>query len=484
MTRALRRDSVRVLALVGLLVLALTSPFAGGVVAQEENTTATPTPTPTPTPTTSSGDGDSGDADPPTLAEKTRVSAALFDTEYANVQAIEPGQQYNITGRVAVFATSNAIAAARVEQPGAEATVLDGDRTIQVEWNADAAPGTTSSFYRLQLFFEDNSTRAVDLYVTRTDQQVVRGKVANAGPLIKELADDAEEHGFAPTLDGIERYHRWEKAQADFFDGWLSADLQNVKAATIIVASTGLLVILLAVLALLQYRRNRARHARKIRALTDSALTKIKRRELLDAWRTDEQQAAESRLEDVPTIGTTAVHYEELFNVSTEQQLGDLLARGRVRTDSDGRLVRKDPSRDGVDPVRDRFGDIVTDANGGPLGPPATEHDGIADIERALKEGDALEKTWIEPIIRDEHLGSARRFLAESKHVLQRLAERRGLPQYRKTEHRVAQALDHLNDGTGKLQTVDTQADGYMTAARQRSRDADGGSGSPAGGAD
>ena len=234
----------------------------------------------------------------------------------------------------------------------------------------------------------------------------------------------------------------------------------------ILYLSTGLLLFLTAVGLILLSRRLLSKHGRKLRSLAESQLSQLRRNQLVQRYRRDEEQAAESRLEDVDKIGTGAVHYREQLGVATESQLGELLAAGKPAVDGDGRLLRLDPSADDVDPVRDHTGDVVIDEEGNELGPLVRTHEGIEDIERALQNGEPLEETWIEPIIRYQHLGSARRFLAESKYVLQRLAEKHGLPKYREPYQRVATALDHLQSGTGRLESGRADEDRYTTAAR------------------
>lgn len=451
----------RLLVVLLVVLLAVPATVAGGATATDtsvapalqEDDDSTPTP-----------DDENGTATP-SLAEQVRFAPLDFGEQYSSITTGEAGSAYNITGRSAGFATTLPVEAVRMTQPGGEARILDGDQTIQLEWQPDASPDS-ESYYTLELFFADDSTRTVDLYVSGTATTTVPPSVANGQGLIEDLQDQAEDAGYEGSLAGIRNWQENLQQRASVFDNFLAGDLTRIQNLFILYLSTGLLLFLTAVGLILLSRRLLSKHGRKLRSLAESQLSQLRRNQLVQRYRRDEEQAAESRLEDVDKIGTGAVHYREQLGVATESQLGELLAAGKPAVDGDGRLLRLDPSADDVDPVRDHTGDVVIDEEGNELGPLVRTHEGIEDIERALQNGEPLEETWIEPIIRDQHLGSARRFLAESKYVLQRLAEKHGLPKYREPYQRVATALDHLQSGTGRLESGRAEEDRYTTAAR------------------
>lgn len=430
---------------IGLAGSALAATPANGTAG---NGTATATPTPTAANNTTNATTTPTPSGPLSMADTARLTPVPFNKDYLRVQTVTADEKYKTTGPYVVFATNHDVKAARISQSQARARVLDGSRTIKVEFAPDAAPPDNRSLYTLQLFFEDGSTKKVDIMAQKTDLAVVSATVKKAGDFIEEMKEDAQAHGYEPTLQGLERYHEWEKEQADLFNDLFGTELEKMFGAFVAIASSALMLIAIGVGIILLARRLLKTHGHKLKSYQNSKnLADTKRRELEIQYREDASAASESRLEDVPLIGSDHVFWSDALGVETEAQLARLFAFGRPVTDAHGNIKRRSPEDvhdSKVAYYEDENGDPYEDDQGNIVYKPLMAHEGIKDLEQA----DDPHETWLEPMLRPDMLGSYEAALAQAKNVLKRMSTRYGQPQYREARGLVRDELHRASTGS------------------------------------
>jgi hypothetical protein len=432
----MRRHVASVVLAVLLVATVAAAPLAGSVAAQSTPADSTPTPeaSPTPTPSPSSGGGDdavevgsgadgneTNTSDSPTTADSLRVSPASFSKDWARIETIEEDKQFNVTGTYAVFATNVDVDTARVNQPNGEARVMDGDRTVEVEFSEDAAPGT-SSYYEVELFFEDGSSHTLALNVKNTDLQISTVDMRAAADLAERLKSDAAANGYNVDergLAAVEEYYTDTKETAELLSNIFGPALKDLQVALIAAAASALFIILLMFGIIFFLRRLKKGHSWKLEALVNSPnLSEIKRRAMAIAREEDRQAAAEYPLNEVPEIGRDFVYWANGHNVYTVKQLADLFHFGEPRFE-DGEIVR------------DGDGRVVL------------EHEGIDELIHA----EQIRNTWLEPVIRDEML-SEEDAIAHGKKALDLMASKFNEPAYRSSRMKTRQLLSNLSDGT------------------------------------
>lgn len=391
-----------------------------------------------------------GNADGPPIAEQARVTPVRLQQKYSTVEVRQQDAVYGVSGEFLILATTRDVTAARIANSKAAAQVQDGGQTVKIEFADDAAVKDKESFYQLELFFEDESKRVIDLYVTNTDVTVVDAQLANARDLVNTMIEDAEAHGYEPTLEGALEYHEWEKDQADIFDNLFGPELERFLGAMLGVLSSAFALLFFAVLfGLLLWRQVKV-HGWKIRHHQNTPnLMEQKRREIELAYRDQQHAADEEPLEDIPEIGRDHIYWNDM-GVSSVKDLADEFAFGRPRTTANGELVR-DTS---AEPLRNPDGSVMTFEDGEtPVYPVVWEHRGVRDLWEAVEEGRSLRDTWLEPMLRPDMLRSEQSALAHGKRALLRMTTKFGQPQYSEARSMTARLLEDLADGpnaTGK----------------------------------
>jgi hypothetical protein len=355
---------------VALLVLIAT--LAGGpavVAAQDGNTTATPTPTPaeSPTPTPTANDSTSGDSGPPTTAEQARIAPIKFQAGYLNSEVRETDQAFNTTGEFVVLSVSERVTAARISQQPAEAQILEGGQQVKVDYQPNAAPAGETSLYQLELYFEDGSSRTVQLYASETEQSVAAARLQEWEPTIDTLCEFATEHGYECNPDSAEEFLVWVNDRADLVDGFLTRQVSRFVGWVILGTRNPLtILVVIGVVALAAAYRQR-KHGDILQALqqmADRYTTKVQKLEL--DYERAKRTADDDDLADVPAIGTTWEQYwTDAFGVKSPLQLARLAAAGEEVYTEDGLQKR---------------------------------HDGVGDLEAG-----ELRDSWLEPVIR--HIG-------------------------------------------------------------------------------
>lgn len=415
-----------------LAMTLLASPFAGVALAQNETASTTPTPT-SETATSDGGDGvvdvgsgaesDSGnDTSGPSMADGLRLNPIAFDEDYARIETIESDTRYNVTGKYAVFASNIDVKTARVTQPGSEARVMDGQRTIEVTFTDDAAP-SSATYYEIELFFQDDSKYVVEVFVQNTDLMVSTVDMRDAHEFVERIKRDAEESesGYNVEERGIaaaEDYYEDKKEMADLLSNIFGPTIEKFQLWAIATVSSALAIILICALLIFFLRRVKSAHGQKLEALVNTPnLQDIKRQAMTYARLEDRQQAAEHPLHEVSEIGRDHVYWIDAADVHNVKQLADLFHFGQVRFE-DGEIVRDEDDA------------------------PVMEHTGLD----ALIEADRLRDTWIEPVVRDGML-SEQDAIAHGKAALDLMASKYNEPAYRESRLKVRELLDDLSEG-------------------------------------
>jgi len=116
--------------------------------------------------------------------------------------------EYATTGPFALFSLSAPAENARIAQSAAGAQLLEGEQTLRVDYDDDAAPTDGESYYEVELFFEDGSTKTIGLTASETGVSVAASDYAEYQALIEEMEEPATERGFEATPEGLIEYPR------------------------------------------------------------------------------------------------------------------------------------------------------------------------------------------------------------------------------------------------------------------------------------
>lgn len=330
------------------ILVVLTVGFAGAPLAAAQDGTPTPTPTgnatatatPTPIPTTTPNGSPTtpNESGPVGTASQVRINPVKFQADYLNVVVAEEDATFNTTGEFAVFSLSHRVDAARIRQQPASVRVLEGGQTIKVEFQPDAAPPGEQSLYNVELFFEDGSSKTIQLYARQTDQSVAAARLQEWEPVINELCEFAEGHGYECTPEQVEAYLTWVNDRADLVDGFLT----ELAVRTLLWIVSGVTNPVVDILALILVAGAAAYRQRKHGDLLEALQRMAGRYEAkIDRLQLDHERAKRTAddddLADVPAIGSTwATYWEDAYGVKSPLQLARLAAAGEERTTQDG----------------------------------------------------------------------------------------------------------------------------------------------------
>jgi len=167
--------------------------------AAENNTTSTTANNST-APATTSAPGS------PESAETVRILPVQLEADFVTIETAEQGEQYNTTGPFAFFTLSEPVETVAIQQPKAEATVLEGGRAVRVQYDSDAAAVGKSSLYELELYFADGSSRTVQLYASKTSVSTGAAELKQYRPFIMDALNDAESAGYERDAEGVEKH--------------------------------------------------------------------------------------------------------------------------------------------------------------------------------------------------------------------------------------------------------------------------------------
>jgi len=375
---------VKRLVLVSLLLVALLTAPIGGAVAvaaadtgaadtatlqADDNTTATPTP-------------NNSSSDDPTTASQVRLTPINFEEEFLSVSVRDADAAYDTAGPFVVFSASSEIDAARIPQGPATATVLEGGKQVKVTYSDDAAPTDEESLYTLELYFTDGSQKTIDLYATETNVSVDAARLSEYEDVIDELQVLAEEHGYDTDPESLMEYLTWVNDRADLIDGFLTESAAQLIAIAIAAARNWLTWLLgLGGIALVATWLS-SRYGDMLESLqNDVGRAERKRRELELAYEEQKQTADEHTLDEVSAIGSNAIYWDDAYGTRSPAQLAKLAANGaHVR------------GEDGLEKA----------------------HNGVNDLDV-----ESLEDSWLEPVIRENRIPTAKQALGELKATLE-----------------------------------------------------------------
>ncbi|WP_254810614.1 hypothetical protein [Natronosalvus amylolyticus] len=336
------------LALVALFLCSMAVPLAAAdtsagpsidhahssVFAQENNETATnesDAGNDTETDTDSDEFEDSNVSDgEPGLADRVRVSpVSLGDEDWLETTTEDSDEAFNTTGPFALFTLSEPAENVRIAQSDAEATLLEGDTTILVEYEPGAA-GSSSTFFELEVFFPDSSTSSIDLYATSTEVSAAAAELEAYGGLIDDMQDSAEEEGYDTDPSGLEDYYDWRVERATLVDSFLVERAAQLLILAIMAAENPLVwILILLSIAVAAYRREQAHGWILDRIENDSGETARQQEQLEAEYRRDKQTANEEFIGELPQINDQqAVYWNDSFDIHSTLQLAELALRG------------------------------------------------------------------------------------------------------------------------------------------------------------
>ncbi len=400
----------RILLAILFVLTALTVPatpalaIGGGAVAGD---TAAPGEAPMiQTTTNSTADGNSS---APSTASQTRLTPVNFDEEFLGITVREPDQAYDTAGPFAVFTASHDVESVRVVESPATASVLDGGRQVKIAYDDDAAPSEEPSLYTLELFFADGSKKTIELYATETDVSVDAARLSEYASVIDDLEAFAEEHGYETTPEGLQNYLSFINDRADLIDGFLTDRAMQLIAITIALAQNPLAWLIGFGLLALLMKWLVSRYGDMLESLqNDVGRAERKRRELDLAYQESKQTADEHTLDEVPAVGANAIYWDDAFGTRSPAQLAKLAANGaHVRDGGELRLV----------------------------------HNGVDDLNPAT-----LQNSWLEPVIRENRIPTAKQALGELKATLEWMETKHNLGHlYRDTRDELEQMIDEID---------------------------------------
>ena len=165
---------------------------------------------------------DTGTNETPELgtADRLRVSPITFGEDWIETRTTEADAEYNTSGPFAVFALSEPAQNVRIAQSGAEARLLEGDQTVRIDYQDDAAE-SGSTYFQLELFFQDGSSTTIDLTATQTSVSVASTEYAAYSGLIEDMKEDAEARGYGTSPDAMIEYHGFLMDRAELVESFV-----------------------------------------------------------------------------------------------------------------------------------------------------------------------------------------------------------------------------------------------------------------------
>jgi len=323
----------------------------------------------------------------PTTAENVRITPVRMDEKFLNVKVAESDTTFNTTGPFALFSLSAPVESARITQSPAEAQLLAGGRQVKVTYSDDAAPPDSQSLYTLELYFEDDSKKTVNLYATKTDVSVAAAELQEYAPVLDELKEYAEDHGYETDPEALADYLEFVNDRADLVDGWLTEQAARFLAGLMVLAMNPLSwVVLLLSLAGFGYWL-KGRFGEFLDWLTnDPGKAQRKRHQLRKAYDDQQQVADEEAMTEIDAVGSSAIHWETAFGAKSVADLADLATNGVWKRTSDG---GKEQVHEGVEALS------------------------VEDLQTG--------KCWLEPVLREGRISTPERALAQLKAACRRM---------------------------------------------------------------
>ncbi|WP_227134594.1 hypothetical protein [Halorubellus salinus] len=417
-----------------------TGPLDGPQHSLTPNNTTTTTTTAPAGPNNSTTGTPSG---PPSMASQARITPSIPNEDYVGVSVVESDAVYNTTGGFVTFTVSEPVAAARVQQRGASVDVLAEGHMLRVQYADDASQPGSATLFTTELFFEDNSTKAVKLYARNTGVSASTAINPEWQALIKHVRENADDSGYNATPGGGLEYVEQVEDRADLFSGLLTEDFKRYPVLWLAnFTNIPMVLTFLALLMATAYLWKRKFGWILSRQQVSASISAIMRARGCQEYEESRQAAAQHPLAEVEGIGTNAARYwNSEMGVETIDDMVEIACKGIVATDDTGR--------------------VETDEHGNDV---LLTH-GVDDLTKVdpVTERKLREETWLKPILVQNRM-RAETALANIETALQ-VAEK----QYRRG-NQVRETRMQVQDLLGQLRDIETGEQTAAIAAGSQSR--------------
>lgn len=375
---------------------------------QENATENTTTTTPETAAANESESGSSAPAERPESADMARLLPVQLDSDVTSVETVKQGEKYNTSGPFVFLQVSEPVEQAAITESKATATVLEGGRIVRVQYDSDAAPVGSQSLYRLQLYFEDDSSKTVELMAERTSVEVGSASMKKYRPFIMKVLNDAEDNGFDRNPEGAEGHYEDQKADAQLLNSLFSEYAKRLFGSLLSIVMNPLGIaaglILASLLALWLLRKNE--QALEITS-NDSGKSSRLRERLWIEYQKQQQTAADEPLREV--VGEmNAIYWSDAFGVDSVAGLAELFRRG-IPVERDGEI----------------------------------QHIGGVEDVRA----EEISASWLEAVCREHRIPSPELALSDGKKVLHRMMTKYGMAHhYQDSYETVRELIDDLDE--------------------------------------
>ncbi len=350
------------------------------------------------------------DDDTPGIADRVRVDPIPIDEDWMGVETQSTGEEFETEGPFALFSISEPADNVRVQQSGADARLHDGDQTIHVDFDEDAAPADNSTFFEVEVFFEDGSTHQMELYATQTGVSVAAAELTTYEGLISQMEEDAADRGFGTDAAGLEEYHQWQMDRVELVESFLVERAEQLFATLILTAENPLAwVIALLSIAVITYKRERDQGFILRRIENDSGKTARKQERHQAAYNRSKDTANEEPISDLDKINVQQAQYwSDTFDIFSVRQLAELARKGPV----------------------DKQDELMADG-----GEPRTA---IGQID-----AENIEDSWLAPVFSTNRLADSQEALSNIRAALIRMENKYGMRHiYRDARSDVEAALE------------------------------------------
>jgi hypothetical protein len=245
--------------------------------------------------------------------------------------------EYATTGPFALFSLSAPAENARIAQSAAGAQLLEGEQTLRVDYDDDAAPTDGESYYEVELFFEDGSTKTIGLTASETGVSVAASDYAEYQALIEEMEEPATERGFEATPEGLIEYHSWQQDRVEIIESFLVERAEQLFGVVVLAVQNPLAwVLALMALALAAFKREQQHGWMLDRIENDAGETARKDKQLRSAFREHVQASNEEYIGQMDEVNDQQAQYwRDSFDVYSVRQLAELAKRGPHNTPDD-----------------------------------------------------------------------------------------------------------------------------------------------------
>lgn len=358
-------------------------------------------------------DGAPGDA------QSLRVTPVQFDEPWLNTETTSSDEAYETSGPFAVFAISAPAENARIAQSSADAQLLDGEQTVKVEYDDDAA-AENGTLFQLELFFADGSQTTLELTAHQTAVSVDGAEYAAYATLIERMEDGATDRGFEATPEGTLAFQEWQEERVEIIESFLVERAEQLFALGVMFVQNPLAwVLALLVLAGASYRREQVHGFILDRMENDAGETARKHAQLKQAHREHVEAANEEYIGDMKEVTDQQAQYlRDAFDTYSVRQLAELAKRGPHDLDRNDDLAA-----DGGDPE------------------PA-----IARIDT-----EEVHESWLEPGFSTNRLSDPQEVLTCIRAALVRMDSKYGLGyQYAETREDLETLLEEISDSEAR----------------------------------